>query len=75
MVVGIPSRSVYKRGQMSYERASWICKSGSSLRGFHVVFIVMFPRRFASGGSPEKRISVGRRFPGKSVSLEGLLCP
>ena len=74
MVMAIRSRIVRKRGPVLYERGLWICKSRSSLRGFHVVFIVMCRRPFANVGSPEKRISVGRRLRGKSVNLRGLLC-
>ncbi len=74
MVIAIRSRIVRKMGLVLYERGSWICKSRSSLRGFHIVFIVMCRRPFANIRSPEKRISVSRRLRGKSVNLRGLSC-
>jgi hypothetical protein len=55
-----------------YKRGLGMCKCRFRLRGFHVVFIVICRRPFANGESQEKRISVGSRFQGRSVSLKGL---
>jgi capsule polysaccharide export protein KpsE/RkpR len=72
MVIAIRSRIACKKGLVLYKKGLWICKSRSSLKGFHVIFITMYYRLFASGRSLKKRISVSRRFLGKGANLKGL---